>query len=185
MIARQLEPNVPEVALQDADVRLAERHDVPVLVTLMTAFYGEAGYELPEQAATRAFVALFADPRLGRVWLVEKDQAPVGYLVLTLGFSMEFGGVRGFVDDLFVSPPARGNGLGAALLAEVQRACKELGVCALLVETGPEDHPARRLYARAGFQENGRVFLTQTFVEALHEADERKSIDPSIRTDDA
>jgi hypothetical protein len=38
------------------------------------------------------------------------------------------------------------------------------------VETGPAEHPARRLYARAGFQESGRVFLSQAFAPAIHEA---------------
>lgn len=151
------------------EVRLAERDDVPALATLMVEFYEEAGYLLSREAATRTFIALFDDPRHGRVWLVERDAAPVGYLVLTLGFSMEFGGVRGFVDDFFVRPSARGKGLGAAALTAARQACKELGVRALLVETGPDDHPARHLYARAGFKASGRVLLTQAFASAVHE----------------
>jgi len=136
----------------------------------MAEFYAEAGFTLPGAAATRAFGELLGDPRLGRIWLVEDDGVPVGYLVLTLGFSMEFGGIRGFVDDFFVRPSSRDKGLGAATLREVLEACRSLGLRALLVETGPEDHPARRLYARAGFEANDRVFLTQTLAPPLHEA---------------
>lgn len=153
----------------EAHVRLAEHGDVPTLVALMTEFYSEAGYSLSPEQASQAFDALLDDPRLGRVWLVESGGSPVGYLVLTLGFSMEFGGVRGFVDDLFVRPNARGKGLGAVVLAAVKQACADLGVRALLVETGPAEHPARRLYARAGFQESGRVVLTQSLGPAIHE----------------
>lgn len=139
----------------------------------MTEFYSEAGYSLAPEPATQAFVALLDDPRLGRVWLVESGGVPVGYLVLTLGFSMEFGGLRGFVDDFFVRPTARGKGLGAAALAAVKLEGTALGVRALLVETGPTEHPARRLYARAGFHESGRVLLSQAFAPAIHEAQER------------
>jgi GNAT superfamily N-acetyltransferase len=135
----------------------------------MAEFYGEAGYPLPRDAAAGAFATLLDDPRLGRVWLVEGEDGPVGYLVLTLAFSMEFGGLRGFIDDFFVRPTARGKGFGAAALAAVRQASNELGVRALLVETGPEGHPARRLYARAGFKVSGREFLTQALAPAVHE----------------
>jgi GNAT superfamily N-acetyltransferase len=135
----------------------------------MAEFYAEAGYPLRRDAAAGAFARLLDDPRLGRVWLVEGEEGPVGYLVLTLAFSMEFGGLRGFIDDFFVRPTARGKGFGGAALAAVRQHCDELGVRALLVETGPEGHPARRLYARAGFKESGRVFLTQALASAVHE----------------
>jgi GNAT superfamily N-acetyltransferase len=144
-------------------------------VGLVAEFYGEAGYPLPREAAARAFTALFDDPRLGRVWLVQPEGAVLGYLVLTLAFSMEFGGLRGFIDDFFVRPAARGRGYGAAALAAVRQACIELGVRSLLVETGAEGHPARRLYARAGFQTNGREFLTQPLAPPLHEVNEARS----------
>lgn len=150
--------------------RLAGSGDIPVLVDLMTAFYAEAGYPLPREPAGRAFATVLGDPALGRVWLVLEGGRAVGYLVLTLGFSMEYGGLRGFVDDFFVRPEARGKGLGAAALTEVREACLEIGVGALLVETGPDDHPARRLYARAGFEETGRVLLSQTLSAPLHDA---------------
>lgn len=145
--------------------------DIPVLVELMAAFYEEAGYPLPRGPAARAFESLLGDPTLGRVWLVLESGRAVGYLVLTLSFSMEYGGLRGFVDDFYVRAEARGRGLGAEALREVREACLEGGVRALLVETGPSGHPARRLYARAGFEETGRVFLSQGLAAPLHGAD--------------
>ena len=151
--------------------RLANSGDIPVLVDLMADFYAEAGYPLPREPAGRAFAALLEDPALGRVWLVLDGGRAVGYMVLTLSFSMEYGGLRGFVDDLFVKAEARGKGLGAAALGALREACLEIGVRALLVETGTSDHPARRLYARAGFEETGRVFLSQVLSAPLHDAD--------------
>jgi GNAT superfamily N-acetyltransferase len=150
-------------------MRRASREDVDVLVQLMAGFYEEAGFPLPRDAATSAFLALLDDARLGCIWLVEQEGVAVGYLVLTLAWSMEFGGVRGFVDDFFVRPSARNRGLGAAALDVVRRECAAMGIRALLVETGPDDHPARRLYARAGFTANDRVFLTQPLTAPLHE----------------
>ena len=149
--------------------RLAAREDIPALVSLMAEFYEEAGFLLPVDPAARSFAQLIDDPRLGAIWLLEEDGAAVGYLVVTFGFSMEFGGTRAFVDDFFVRPSFRGKGLGAAALKTVRKECSDHGVRALLVETDPDDHPARALYAREGFEASGRVLLTQPLAPPVHE----------------
>jgi GNAT superfamily N-acetyltransferase len=153
----------------EPQVRIARTEDVPVLVALMAEFYEEAGYSLPRDAASGAFTSLLGEPSRGRIWLVEVEAEAVGYIVLTLGFSMEYGGLRGFVDDFFVRPSVRGRGFGGAALETVKETCRDFGVRALLVETGPEDHPARGVYARAGFKESGRMLLGQALAPPIHE----------------
>jgi GNAT superfamily N-acetyltransferase len=153
-------------------VRPALPGDVPRLVALMAEFYGESGYPLPAEAAARTFRHLLADERLGRAWLLEDSGEAAGFVVLTFCFSMEYGGMQGFVDDLFVRPASRGRGLVAAGLAEVRRTCEALGVRALRVETGPENDPARRLYARSGFTDSGRLLLTLPLAAPVHEAEQ-------------
>ena len=148
--------------------RLAGPADVPTLVALMTEFYAEADFPLPAAPATRAFAALLAAPQLGAVWLGEAGGAPVGYAVLTLAFSMEYGGLRGFVDDLYVRPEARGRGVAAALLGAVREACGELGVRSLHVEVGPDNATARGVYTRAGFADSGHLLLTMPLAAPVH-----------------
>jgi GNAT superfamily N-acetyltransferase len=150
-------------------VRPAAPGDVPRLVALMAEFYSEAGFPLPTEAAARTFAALLADPRLGRVWLMEADGEPAGFAVLTVAFSMEYGGLRGFVDDLFVRASHRGRGLAASTLAEIRRAAESLGVRALLVETGADNDVAGRVYRRAGFQDAGRLLLSMPLAAPVHE----------------
>lgn len=156
--------------MPDSPVRPARLDDVPALVALMGQFYAEAGFPLPEANARAAFAALLGDPRLGGVWLAEADAGPAGYAVLTVGYSMEYGGLRGFVDDLFVRPAARGRGAAADLLGAVRRACAERGVRALHVEVGPDNAAARRVYARAGFADSGHLLLTLPLAPPTHAA---------------
>jgi GNAT superfamily N-acetyltransferase len=150
-------------------VRAAGHGDIPRLVALMAEFYGEAGFPLPADAAARTFAALLDDPRLGRVWVLEADGEPAGYAVLTVAYSMEYGALRGFVDDLFVRAPFRGRGLAAAALAEIRRTAEALDVRALLVETGAENDAAVRVYRRAGFEDEGRLLLSLPLAAAVHE----------------
>jgi ribosomal protein S18 acetylase RimI-like enzyme len=147
-------------------IRLATLTDVDVLVRLMRQFYAEEAFTLSERAA-RAFEVLLDDSRLGQVWMIEDDGHPAGFVVLTVGFSMEYGGLRGFVDDFYVAPQYRRRGLGHAALEEVKRACHRRGVRALLVETGPDNEAAISAYRSVGFEDSGRALLTLPLADPL------------------
>ena len=149
-------------------IRPATDADIHALVALMTEFYAEADFTLPDASATRAFHALLSAPQLGAVWLAEQDGKAVGHVVLTVAFSMEYGGLRGFIDDLYVLPTARGRGTGAALLAAARDGAIARGVRALCVETGLADHPARGLYARAGYVDSEHALLIQPLAAPIH-----------------
>jgi GNAT superfamily N-acetyltransferase len=133
-------------------VRGAGRGDVVTLVGLMRDFYAESGYVLAEARAAEAFDDLLARPELGRVWLIERGGEAVGYIVVTFVFAMEHGGLAAVVDDFYVRPEARGEGLGKVALAAVRRACEGLGLRALRVEVGSDNAVAQAVYRGAGFE---------------------------------
>jgi GNAT superfamily N-acetyltransferase len=168
-------------------LREAGQADVPELAGLMHAFYAESGFSLDDARAVAAFRALLADGRLGRVWLIEHDTgaadeeiaaapepAPVpsaaGYIVVTFVFAMEYGGMAAAVDDFYVRPEARGEGLGKAALADARRACQDLGVRALRVELGADNAAARAVYLSAGFEAlPGHVLMAAPLAPPPHE----------------
>lgn len=149
-------------------VRAAGPGDIPTLVALMGEFYAESGYPLPAEAAARAFAELLGDPRLGAAWILEADGEPAGHIVLTVSWSMEYGGLRGYVDDLFVRERFRGRGLAAAGLAALRREAEARGVRALLVETGHDNPVAQRVYRRAGFADTGHLLMSLPLAEPVH-----------------
>lgn len=150
-------------------IRRARESDVDTLVRLMSDVYAESGFSLPGDAAARAFASLLAAPQLGAVWIAEEDDAAVGYIVMTVVFSMEYGGLRGFIDDFYVRPIARGRGIGASLLRAVRDHAERQQLRALWVETGLADHPARPLYHRAGYVDTGHALLVQPLAAPVHE----------------
>ena len=149
-------------------IRIASLDDIPQLVALMAEFYAEADYPLNRVRAAEAFAALLADDRLGHVWLIEKNSVAVEHLVVTLCFSMEYGGLIAFVDDLFVRRPFRRMGLGAAALEQARTFCANRGVRAMLVETGHDNPAAQAVYRRAGFVPTERLHLTLRLADPTH-----------------
>ncbi len=149
-------------------LRAATPSDCALLVGLMSEFYAESGYPLNRRRAEVAFSELLADPGLGQVWLIQAEPGPVGYVVLTLGYSMEYGGRDAFVDDLFIRLPFRGMGLGKLALTEVRAACAESGVRALHLEVGRDNAAAQSLYRQTGFMDTDRQLLTLKLADPTH-----------------
>jgi GNAT superfamily N-acetyltransferase len=134
----------------------------------MIQFYAEAQFSLSRVAAERTFAALLAAPNVGQVWLLESEGRPAGYVVLTVSFSMEYGGLRGFVDDLFVLKEFRRRGLGSVALQAVKEECVRRAVKALLVETSSANQDAVSVYQRAGFVDTGHLLMKVELGQPVH-----------------
>jgi GNAT superfamily N-acetyltransferase len=132
-----------------------------VLVEMMREFYAEDGLPFDPDAARQALGPLLEGGSWGKVWLLCAGDEPAGYVVLTLGYSLEFGGRDAFVDELYVRPAHRGQGLGRQALAVVEAACRQLGVRALHLEVGRTNMRAQALYQKVGFQDRGHLLLTK------------------------
>src|SRR5436190_20085387 len=114
----------------------------PTLIAMAKAFHG--GDDPPFDAASEAAVMVLAHGSpFGRAWLVMLDNKPVGYVVVTLGFSLEYGGHDGFVDDLYIVSDVRGGGLGSELIVFVYYEAGKLGIRTLLLEVVAGNDRAR------------------------------------------
>lgn len=149
-------------------MRPAAPADLDQLVTLMAEFYAESDYPLGRERAAEAFRTLLADERLGRVWLLEVDGRPAGYFVVTLGYSMEYGGLDAFLDDLFVRGEFRHAGLGTRAVEAARAFCLERGVRALHLEVDRANAAAQRVYRKAGFESHDRQLLTLRLAAPMH-----------------
>jgi len=136
--------------------------DIPILVDLMQEFYAEADYPLDRHWAAASFSALMQEDALGAVWIIFQDSEPAGHIVLTIRFSMEYGGFDAFIDDLFIRPAYRRCGLGRAALRTLFDECERRKVLAIHVEVGHDNVAAKALYQSYGLKpyDEGREMLT-------------------------
>ena len=126
--------------------------DIPALIDLMSEFYAESSYALDREWAEASFHRLLADEARGAAWLAWQGAEPAGYVVLTLRHSMEFGGLAGVIDDLYVRPACRRQRVGFALMSTLFEACRGLCVAAVHVEVGPDNVGALALYRSFGLR---------------------------------
>lgn len=128
----------------------------------MQEFYAESPYPLDRNRAADSFRALMQDDSRGAVWIIFHDSEPAGYVVLTIKFSMEYGGLDAFIDDLFIRSHYRRRGLGRAALKALFDECARRRVLAVHVEVGQDNAAANALYNSYGLKpyDDGRQTLT-------------------------
>lgn len=107
----------------------------------------------PSDAALLALArALLADSEHEGLQLIARDgiSAPVGFA--TIFWTWTTTGARriGTMNDLYVVPEARGQGLADLLIAACLERCTERGAGALEWQTAPENLRAQAVYARVG-----------------------------------
>ena len=134
--------------------------DRAALESMVRAYYAEDDVPFDEERQGSALAALLDGDPLCLAWLVRLAGEAVGYVVVTLGFSLESGGRDGFIDEFFVVPSARRRGIGAKVLTLVEREARERGLQRLYLEVG-HDNRALRLYRRAGFVDHRRYLMSK------------------------
>jgi ribosomal protein S18 acetylase RimI-like enzyme len=147
-------------------IRLADQSDIEVIVSYSRqlneddpSFTGEVVFD--EQAVRRAVAAFLANPSLGQAWLILDDQTPIGYVIITLGYSLEYHGRDAFIDELFIEAGHRGQGIGSQVMKFVETACQELGINALHLEVERANTAAQDLYRKFGFADHDRILMTK------------------------
>jgi GNAT superfamily N-acetyltransferase len=123
-------------------------------LAMMERFYADVEIEFRRDRARRALEQL---PSFGGWWFLEQSGRPVGYFVLTVGYSLEFGGRYALLDEFFVEKQSRGQRLGASAMQRILEQARAMGVAAIHLEA---DGHVREFYRRSGFSARHREMMT-------------------------
>lgn len=147
-------------------LRRARPDDLDVLLDLAAEYCAHDRHDFDKAVARDGIMPLLADDRWGVIWLIidhatdQPTQAPLGYVAVTWGWSIEVGGVDVVLDEFYVRD--RGHGLGTAAHAEVVGELQRRGVRRITLETEAHNEPARRLYRRLGYETEASTWMTLT-----------------------
>ncbi|HSS65238.1 MAG TPA: GNAT family N-acetyltransferase [Gammaproteobacteria bacterium] len=141
--------------------RPAAEQDIDGIVEMMRQYYAEDGYPFIDAEARQSVRDLVRNDSLGRLWAIQDQNRVVGYLAVTLGFSLEYRGRDAFIDELYIVEKARAKGLGREALEIAEAYCRERGVKALHLEVERHRENAYELYRRTGFEDHDRRLMTK------------------------
>jgi GNAT superfamily N-acetyltransferase len=130
-------------------VRRATPDDAVDLARLLTAFNAEYDADVaPLQVLEGRFRTMLSGPDF--VALLAGTPA-VGFVTVSLRPSVYHDGPVGLLEDLYVEPERRNEGVGAVLVAELAAIARDEGWGQLEVQVDEPDVEAMRFYARHGF----------------------------------
>jgi ribosomal protein S18 acetylase RimI-like enzyme len=132
-----------------AQIRLARAADASVFGSLLQAFNAEFGDPTPsaEVIAERAAPLIES----GEVTVLFAGEGPEGFAQLRFRPSLYTGALDAYLEELYVVPERRGQGLGRALLEAAMEHARQRGAAHIDLGTSEADVAARALYESAGF----------------------------------
>jgi ribosomal protein S18 acetylase RimI-like enzyme len=137
--------------------------DLDVVLSIVEEFYRHFNYDFSRDEKSQSLQEIWADAHQGCLWLIEKDRTVVGYIYLAFYFSIEFGGKTAFIDELFILPEHRGQGIGSEIISLAEEQCRRLKLKALHLESERTNQRATALYLKLGFMDYDRRLLTKRF----------------------
>jgi ribosomal protein S18 acetylase RimI-like enzyme len=154
----------------DVQFRPATAEDESALLRMMRnlAEQEPGAYFFGEPVVREVLRKFLASPDLGQAWVFFDLETPVGYIVLTFGYSFEFHGRDSFIDELYIEPQYRRQGIGRRAMQFAEERARELGVNAIHLEVDQGNDAAAELYRRAGYDDHSRFLMTKWLKPGNH-----------------
>lgn len=141
------------------ELLVADESHTDVVAALLAGLFEEVGHDLAAPEIAARFVAIDGDDRHSTLLAVDEDDDAVGVVTVTESLALYAGGRIGVINELYVVPPFRSEGVGKILLDAVKALADERGWARLEVTTPGDDYEKTlRFYEREGFFRIGPRF---------------------------
>ena len=138
-------------------VRRAVPQDLESLLPLVRG-YREFYKQQPNPELEREFIEAQLRNGTSVIYIACIDGRATGFVQLFRTFSTVHLATSWILEDLFVDPEHRGNGIAGALLDRALEDAKEDGAAGMFLETAYDNVNAQRVYERAGWTKEGRFY---------------------------
>lgn len=139
-------------ASPEATIEVVGPADFADLLPLVRSYCDFYDTNPTDEALLALFEALTRDPAREGLQLLARRRTgePLGFATLYWTWSTTRASRIGVMEDLFVTPTARGTGVGQALIESCRERCRARGAVLLSWQTAPDNQRAQRLYDRIG-----------------------------------
>jgi aminoglycoside 6'-N-acetyltransferase I len=145
-----------------AAVRAAGPADLDAVLALATAFYTEEGFTTPaDELRTNLTRLLSSTTARTAVAVFQRDFA--AFAITTTSFGLE-SGLIAELQDLYVTPGARRNGIAGQLIDDSARWARQCGCRYLELVVAPNGRDVNHLdtyYRNRGFHDDGRRLIAR------------------------
>ena len=144
---------------EQAKARIANLSDLDDLLRLMVSFGQVLGRNQPDIESLRKGLKCLLGSGNAEFVIVTDDKAvAVGYVQQRYRYSLWLNGLEAALEDLFVSPANRRQGIGTRLVQFAIDRAREKGCRAIKLDTNERNDEAIQLYRKLGFSSGSSRF---------------------------
>lgn len=135
-------------------IRKINLYDKSDFIKMCFDFYNTDGVDhvIPISNMEKTFDLLIEDSDFAKAYVYEKNNKPAGYILLALTYSNEAGGTVVWLDEIYVKPEFRSQGIGSELIDFVIDKYKNK-VARFRLEITDSNIGAKKLYLSKGFKD--------------------------------
>lgn len=132
------------------NIRLEDKNDY---IKMTKEFYTSPAvlHSIPEEYIHITFDNIVNDTPYAKGYIIEDDGLVAGYILLSLTYSNEAGGLVVLVEEIYIKDDFRGRGIGKKALTKIKEMYKEAKRFRL--EVTKENKGAIKLYKNLGYED--------------------------------
>ncbi len=134
-------------------IRKATAKDKDLYMKLTDAFYHSEAvlHPVPDSHREAMWAELMRSNDYAECFFIDRDGVDAGFLLMAYTFSQESGGRVAWVEEIFIYPEFRGQGLGTALFEFIKKEI-EPNCTRIRLEVEEDNVKAKKLYSSLGFE---------------------------------
>ncbi len=155
--------------------QIATLDDVETLLPLVQAFHEYEELPFDRTLDRHALEQLLKNETIGKVWIIYDSDIAIGYVIVTFAYTLEYRGYEACIDEFYVRPAYRGQGIGTQTLQFVESYCQLHNINAISLEVAEDNNRAQRIYRKAGYDDRGYYLMTKP-IRSVHNRENMKSV---------
>jgi GNAT superfamily N-acetyltransferase len=126
--------------------------DIPALSALLSVLFAqEAEFTPNPEAHAKGLARIIGDPELGTILVASDAESILGMVNLLFTVSTALGERVALLEDMVVTPQARGTGIGSQLLTQAIAFARTQGCQRITLLTDVDNEAAQGFYEKHGF----------------------------------
>ena len=130
----------------------AKNSDIPALCDLLSILFSQEAEFIPNpEAQYLGLNRIISNPEIGLIVVARQENQIIGMVNLLYTVSTALGDRVAILEDMVVSPNARGSGVGSRLLEQAIQFARLNGCKRITLLTDSTNESAQRFYQKHGF----------------------------------
>lgn len=150
--------------------QLATLAEIETLLPLVQSFHQCEELPFDRTLDRRALEQLLTNPAIGKIWLIYDSDIAIGYVIVTFAYTLEYRGYEACIDEFYIRPAYRGQGIGTQTLQFVETYCQMHNINAISLEVAEDNNRAQHVYRKAGYDDRGYYLMTKPIRTRLSQA---------------